>query len=721
MSVGLWIKNHFPTRRRIIQVYAALLTNASLKGYSTGLIYDGPTKVLCSPGLNCYSCPGAVAACPLGSLQNSLGSAKTTTPYYIIGILALYGLLLARTICGFLCPFGFFQDMLYKIKTPKVKKSVGTRVLSYLKYLFLIVLVIAVPLIYHSVPGFCKYICPAGLIGGAGGLLPNSRNADYFGMLGFLFSWKFALLIVCVAVCVFIYRAFCRFICPLGAIYGFFNKISLMGVKLDKSQCIECGACIAKCKMDIKHVGDHECINCGECIPVCPTKAISWKGSKIFLKPASVTVSAANAGGEELKPLNVYIENGTVSNANASVSDKSEAVAPEEYAAPTEQAVERAAEEESVKEAQEVLGVEVEHPEEQPAQKQGKKPNALALKFKNRNFVLEFVAWVLATALLVCALVYYNTRPTVDMQNIGNFTCETYKTAYAEEKFTLSDNNSKPTVIIFWNSRNAIGIDYVNDFVVNMYPEVKDSANFVIAHISNADTKETVQGIIDEKGWNTSEIPFIQDTAELNLYNGCCGDNSPTMTAFLSFHSELYAHHSGPMELEKIKEEIGKAFENTSVYQVGDKIPEQMTIPTYHSAYTADSYNIAEAKGKVLVFNFWYTTCGGCVAELPFFNSVLSEYTANGKPVVMLALHSDNHEKPQPFIEEKGWSDWGVIFGQDYGDVIYKTLGGKGAYPVTVIVNINGEISFVRQGSMAEEVLRTELDKALQPDTAPQE
>ena len=146
-GVGRWFKNHIPTRRRIIQVYAALLTNANLKGFGEGQIYTGGTKKVCTPGLNCYSCPGAVTACPLGALQNSLGASGTTTPYYILGILALLGLALGRAICGFLCPFGFFQDMLYKVKTPKAKKSAFTRLLSYLKYLLLITLVIAVPLI----------------------------------------------------------------------------------------------------------------------------------------------------------------------------------------------------------------------------------------------------------------------------------------------------------------------------------------------------------------------------------------------------------------------------------------------------------------------------------------------------------------------------------------------------------------------------------------------
>jgi polyferredoxin len=121
-------------------------------------------------------------------------------------------------------------------------------------------------------------------LGGAVALLAHPDNADYFGMLGYLFTWKFALLVLFIVAMIFIYRFFCRFFCPLGAIYGFFCKVSMLGIKFDKSKCVDCGKCIQTCKMDIKHVGDHECINCGECIPVCPTKAISWKGSKIFVK-----------------------------------------------------------------------------------------------------------------------------------------------------------------------------------------------------------------------------------------------------------------------------------------------------------------------------------------------------------------------------------------------------------------------------------------------------
>ena len=275
-----WLKAHKPTKRRIIQFYAALLYNANLKGFASGRIYTGITKNLCVPGLNCYSCPGAVGACPLGALQNALQNSNTRTPFYILGILILFGLMLGRTICGFLCPVGLGQELLYKIRTPKIRKSKVTRVLSYLKYVILVIIIL-IPITYQ--PIFCKYICPAGTLEGGIGLLSNSNNSDFFGMLNYLFTWKFVLLVAIIVLSIFVFRMFCRFICPLGAIYSLFCKVALLGIKLDKDKCTDCGLCIDTCKMDIKKVGDHECIHCGACIPICPTKAISWKGEKIFL------------------------------------------------------------------------------------------------------------------------------------------------------------------------------------------------------------------------------------------------------------------------------------------------------------------------------------------------------------------------------------------------------------------------------------------------------
>lgn len=282
------IKTYLPTKRKIMQLYFGLLLNANLKGFVTGNIYQGSSKLLCAPGLNCYSCPGAVGACPLGSLQGAF-SAGHSTLFYVGGILLLYCVLFGRMICGWVCPFGLIQELLYKIPTPKLKKSPVTRLLSYLKYVILVFFVLIVPIMYACrdipLPAFCKYICPAGTLEGGIALLANKVNAGYFSMLGPLFTWKFLLLVSILLGCIFAFRCFCRFLCPLGGLYGLFNKISIFGITVKVSKCTQCGRCVSHCKLDIRHVGDQECIHCGECIDVCPTKAITWKKGVISLLP----------------------------------------------------------------------------------------------------------------------------------------------------------------------------------------------------------------------------------------------------------------------------------------------------------------------------------------------------------------------------------------------------------------------------------------------------
>lgn len=276
-----------PFRRRLIQLYAALLYNAHIRGYIEGDIYTGSGKALCVPGLNCYSCPGAVGACPLGALQNALASSGSRAPFYMLGILTLFGLILGRTICGWLCPVGLAQELLHKIPGPKLKKSRATRALSYLKYIVLAGFVVIVPLWNGlksvHLPAFCKYVCPAGTLSGAVALLAHPGNADKFSMLGLLFTRKWVILILLLLLSVFVYRVFCRFLCPLGAIYGLFNRFCLAGVRVKESQCVHCGQCVAQCPMDIRQLGDRECISCGKCVGVCPKQAITLQAGRYVL------------------------------------------------------------------------------------------------------------------------------------------------------------------------------------------------------------------------------------------------------------------------------------------------------------------------------------------------------------------------------------------------------------------------------------------------------
>ena len=275
-------KNKNEWKRHRIQALWALLTNSYLVGFVQGKIYRGKLKNLCVPGLNCYSCPGAVGSCPIGAMQAVIGSWNFRFAFYAAGFLMFVGALMGRFVCGWLCPFGLVQDLLHKI--PFVKKIgtfKGDRLLRRLKYVILIVFVILLPMFLVDVlgqglPYFCKYICPAGTL--EGGILLVLFNKSMRSALGWLYAWKSVLLIVTVILSIIIYRPFCKYICPLGAVYSVFNPISVFHYRVDKEKCTGCGACAKVCKMQVdpvKNANHPECIRCGACKSACPVKAIT--------------------------------------------------------------------------------------------------------------------------------------------------------------------------------------------------------------------------------------------------------------------------------------------------------------------------------------------------------------------------------------------------------------------------------------------------------------
>ena len=265
-----------------IQAGATLLTNIHLPNFLKGGLYQGKGKAVCVPGLNCYSCPAASGACPIGSFQAVVGSSKFRFSYYITGFLILLGVLLGRVICGFLCPFGWFQELLHKIPTKKLSTK-KLKPLTYLKYVVLLVMVVLLPVLVTNQlgmgdPFFCKYLCPQGVLEGA---IPLSlANAGIRAALGSLFTWKFIVLLTVIVLSIVFYRPFCKWLCPLGAFYALLNKVSLFQMQVDQSKCVSCGKCAKVCKMDVdvtKSPNHTECIRCGMCIRACPTEAVSFR------------------------------------------------------------------------------------------------------------------------------------------------------------------------------------------------------------------------------------------------------------------------------------------------------------------------------------------------------------------------------------------------------------------------------------------------------------
>ena len=538
-----WWEAHKPTKRRIIQLYSALLYNAHLRGFAEGKIFTGKTKAVCVPGFNCYSCPGAIGACPLGSIQNALGSLNKHIGFYVLGIILLYGALLGRTICGWLCPLGMIQELLHKIPTPKLKKSRFTRALSYLKYIIIVIFVVAIPVYYGifqgiPVPGFCKYICPAGTFEGAMGMIP--KNLSFLSMLGPIFTQKFIIMVIIFLACTFCYRSFCRFLCPLGAIYGFFNKLAVIGVKVDMGRCNNCGACVRFCKMDVKHVGDHECIHCGQCINHCAQGALSMKAggftliqpakkefvnetevqkfkklAPIFCFAAVVVLVAALCMGNFLDPS--LRSKGAASNSSSNTASETASTATSSVTA------DDSAENENVKD-DEQLNADAEEVSDASAEEISTTETVDADASAEGNNEVESAAKPQPETEESTAPIGYE---------IGNRLQDFEVTCIDGSTFNLADTKGKVVIINLWATYCGPCVKELPHFN-DLYHEHEGDIAMLAVHANL--TTEDVAAYIADKGW---DIPFAIDDADETIFGIVNGSMALPQTIVLNRKGEV--------------------------------------------------------------------------------------------------------------------------------------------------------------------------------------
>jgi len=282
--------------RRWVQGVATLISNAYLIFPFTRNIYQGKLKSVCVPGLNCYSCPAATGACPLGSIQSmlatirpSFSSGRYHTGLYVLGMLGLIGSLVGRMPCAWVCPFGLMQELIHKIPSREYEIP---KVLTYVKYVVLALFVFLLPALVvdqfgYGMTWFCKYICPAGTL--EAGIPMMFLQPSLQELIGILYYSKIIILMVFLISMIFIRRPFCRIACPLGAIYSLFNKVSIFRMVHDPDACVLCQQCYRDCPMGVRFyegANQLDCIRCLKCYQEsCQYGAISIEVAGIPIRP----------------------------------------------------------------------------------------------------------------------------------------------------------------------------------------------------------------------------------------------------------------------------------------------------------------------------------------------------------------------------------------------------------------------------------------------------
>ena len=247
-------------KRKLTQASAFIISNLGfMRVLKTGFV---------CPFLYCHGCPFAFFGCPIGGIQHFITYGRF--PFFIVGWLGVYGTLFGRAFCGWACPFGALNGLL---SNRKARARLRTGRFWFAKYVILFLVLALAWFTLDTV--FCK-VCPSGSLFAAIPyhiLTPDAEFAVYF----YVHILTLALTLV---LALLVSSFWCRYLCPLGAINGAFNKISLINIKREETKCKKCNICLEACQMGIDKIEDigssTDCTLCGRCVESCEEKALSF-------------------------------------------------------------------------------------------------------------------------------------------------------------------------------------------------------------------------------------------------------------------------------------------------------------------------------------------------------------------------------------------------------------------------------------------------------------
>jgi ferredoxin-type protein NapH len=292
--------------RKAVQVISTVL----LLGVSFGIV----RSVLALPILLTLGHSDKTAVAALDAIQELL--AVPILPWIPVAAFVLFGVLAGRLTCGWICPFGLLQDLIGQLNVRTRDVPLRTHKGSLrVKYMVLgLTLFISGTLGLSLIFGVgAEYKAALGVLARGPfsalspestllGLIPLLARMVFLYFLGVPpvtnpFSWdsiwsrlstvtwlmgiRLTILIFVVALCFFVMRGWCRYLCPSGAFLAVFSRFSFLGLRRNLLKCNRCGDCMKVCPMLIRiteqpweKMTDPECIMCLECVDACRLGAI---------------------------------------------------------------------------------------------------------------------------------------------------------------------------------------------------------------------------------------------------------------------------------------------------------------------------------------------------------------------------------------------------------------------------------------------------------------
>ncbi len=204
-----------------------------------------------------------------------------------IGVIALSIILITsfffgRMWCGYICPMGGFPELGSRTIPDRWKIEYRSLPQVPIRYGYFSVYLVLMPMLGISACTLCNFVTVPRIFEAlSGGLMGIAFILSAVGLvnLGLLFLLGFFAVKG---------RAYCQFLCPIGAIDGLVNRFGAMfrftrHIRVERNRCTGCNICARNCmtgaiKMidQIAVVDQHSCMSCHECVDVCDWHAIDW-------------------------------------------------------------------------------------------------------------------------------------------------------------------------------------------------------------------------------------------------------------------------------------------------------------------------------------------------------------------------------------------------------------------------------------------------------------